>query len=51
MAQALHDKPAELKATSPLWAEFETAQLGRDVGIPYHPGAVKVYQAKGIWKR
>ncbi len=51
VAQALHDHPAELKATSPLWAEFDTAQLGRDVGIPYHPGAVKVYQSKGLWKR
>ena len=51
VAQALHDHPAELKATSPLWAEFDPAQLGRDVGIPYHPGAIKVYQAKGIWKQ
>lgn len=51
VAAALHDNPADLKATSPLWAEFDTAQLGRDVGIPYHPGAIKAYQAKGVWKR
>ncbi len=51
VAQALYDNPGELKASSPLWAEFDIAQLGRDVGIQYHPGAVKVYQAKGIWKR
>jgi len=51
VAQALFDNPADLKATSPLWAEFDPAQLGRDVGIQYHPGAIKVYQAKGIWKR
>lgn len=51
VAQALHDNPGELKASSPLWAEFDIAQLGRDVGIQYHPGAVKVYQARGIWKR
>jgi len=51
VASALHDNPADLKATSPLWAEFDAAQLGRDVGIPYHPGAIKVYQSKGIWKR
>lgn len=51
VAQALYENPAELKATSPLWAEFDPAQLGRDVGIPYHPGAIKVYQAKGIWKQ
>jgi uncharacterized protein len=51
VAQALYDHPADIKATSPLWAEFDIAQLGRDVGLPYHPGAMKVYQAKGIWKR
>jgi TRAP-type uncharacterized transport system substrate-binding protein len=51
VAQALHDNVADLKATSPLWAEFDPAQLGRDVGVPYHPGAIKVYQAKGVWKR
>jgi TRAP-type uncharacterized transport system substrate-binding protein len=51
VAQALHDHPADLKATSPLWAEYDVKELGRDVGVPYHPGAVKVYQAKGIWKK
>lgn len=51
VAAALYDNPGDLKATSPLWAEFDAAELGRDVGIAYHPGAIKVYQAKGIWKR
>ena len=51
VAQALHDHPADIKSTSPLWAEFDTAQLGRDVGIAYHPGAIKAYQAKGVWKK
>lgn len=51
VAQALHDNAIDLKATSPLYAEFDPAQMARDVGIAYHPGAMKVYQAKGIWKR
>lgn len=51
IVQALHDNPGDLKATSPLYAEYEPAQLGRDVGVPYHPGAIKALQAKGVWKR
>jgi uncharacterized protein len=51
VANALHANPADLKASSPLYAEYEPAELGRDVGIQYHPGAIKAYQAKGIWKR
>lgn len=51
VAAALYDHPADIKATSPLWAEFDVAELGRDVGIRYHPGAVKVYKSKGIWKQ
>ena len=51
VATALLEHGAELKATSPLWAEYDASQLGRDVGVDYHPGAMKVYQAKGIWKR
>lgn len=51
VALALHDNVPELKATSPLYAELDPAQLGRDVGIAFHPGAIKVYQSKGIWKR
>jgi hypothetical protein len=48
---ALHDNPGDLKAASPLWNEFDPAQMGKDVGLPYHPGAIKTYQAKGVWKR
>lgn len=51
VVDALHANPAQLKATSPLYAEYEPAQLSRDVGVQYHPGAIKAYQAKGIWKR
>ncbi len=51
VAAALHDNPADLKATSPLWAEYDPTRLGQDVGLPYHPGAIKYYQSKGLWKR
>jgi hypothetical protein len=51
VVSALYENPADLKASSPLWTEFDPAQMGKDVGLGYHPGAIKAYQAKGIWKR
>jgi uncharacterized protein len=47
--EALHANPADLKAASPLMKEFDPAQMSKDLGATYHPGAIKVYQAKGIW--
>ncbi len=46
---ALHDHPAELKAGSPLFKEFEPRLMAKDLGIAYHPGAIKYFQSKGIW--
>jgi TRAP transporter TAXI family solute receptor len=50
VVETLFSNPADIKATSPLWAEFEPAQMGKDVGIPYHPGAVAFYKSKGLIK-
>ena len=50
VVETLYSNPADIKATSPLWAEFDPAQMGKDVGIPYHPGAVAFYKSKGIIK-
>lgn len=49
VAATLHDNPGELKAGSPLLREFEPRLMSKDLGIAYHPGAIKFYQAKGIW--
>jgi hypothetical protein len=46
---ALYENPADLKAASPLFREFEPRLMSRDLGIPYHPGAIRFFQAKGIW--
>lgn len=48
VAEALFSNAADVKATSPLWAEFEPREMKRDVGLPYHPGALKFYQSKGL---
>ncbi len=45
---ALHANSAELKASSPLWREFDPALMSKDLGLAWHPGAVKFYQSKGI---
>jgi TRAP transporter TAXI family solute receptor len=50
VVDALYSNPGEIKATSPLWAEFDPAQMGKDVGIPYHPGAAAYYKSRGIAK-
>lgn len=49
VAEALYNNAGDLKASSPLFVEFDPKQMGRDLGIAYHPGAVKFYQAKGVW--
>lgn len=48
VAEALFTNVAEVKATSPLWTEFEPREMKRDVGIPYHPGALRFFQSKGL---
>lgn len=45
---ALHDNPADLKASGPLWRDFEPKRMGTEVGVPYHPGALAAYRQKGV---
>jgi uncharacterized protein len=45
---ALYTGVAELKATGPLWNEFDPALMGKDVGLAPHAAAAKYYQAKGL---
>jgi TRAP transporter TAXI family solute receptor len=49
VVEALYSNPQALKDTSPLWKEFDPKLMSKDLGVAYHPGAMKVYQAKGIW--
>jgi len=48
VAAALFDNPGELKATGPLWRDFEPKRMATDLGLPYHPGALAVYAKKGL---
>ena len=48
VVEALYANPDDLKAASPLFRQFEPREMARELGIPYHPGASKVYQARGL---
>jgi uncharacterized protein len=50
VVETMYSNPADIKATSPLWAEFDPAQMGKDVGIAYHPAAAAFYKSKGVAK-
>jgi hypothetical protein len=51
VVEALYGNAQALKDTSPLWKEFDASRMAKDLGVPYHPGAIRVYQAKGLWKK
>ena len=51
VVQALHENGQSLKETSPLWKEFDPALMAKELGVPYHPAAIRYYQAKGLWKK
>ena len=49
VVQAMYENPTGLTVTGPLWANFTTAGMSKDVGLEYHPGAIKSYKEMGIW--
>lgn len=48
VTKAMLEHGAELRATSPLWAEYDPARLGQGIGVPYHPGALKAFAEKKV---
>jgi TRAP transporter TAXI family solute receptor len=49
IAKVLHDSQGKLAGIAKVYARYNKATLSRDHGIPFHPGAIKFYQEKGIW--
>jgi TRAP transporter TAXI family solute receptor len=49
--EALWTKEADLLASGPFWQGFTSEGMSKDVGVEYHPGAVKFFQDKGTWNR
>jgi hypothetical protein len=51
VTKALYENPGDLQSSSPLWKAFKSGDMPKDQGITYHPGAIKYYKEKGVWKR
>ncbi|WP_170314628.1 TAXI family TRAP transporter solute-binding subunit [Aquibium carbonis] len=48
VVRAMYEGAEGLKASSPVWADFDRDQMGKAAEIPYHPGAAAYYQEIGI---
>jgi uncharacterized protein len=46
--KAMLEQGAELRATSPLWAEYDPMRLGQGIGVPFHPGALRALSEKSV---
>jgi TRAP transporter TAXI family solute receptor len=46
---ALWEKEGELLAGGPVWNGFTKEQMGMDVDVAYHPGAIAFFKEKGVW--
>lgn len=47
--KALWEKEADLLAGGPFWNGFTKEMMAKDVGLTYHPGAIKFYKEMGVW--
>jgi uncharacterized protein len=48
MTKAMFERGKELRATSPLWEDYDPKELGRGIGVPFHPGAIRLYKENGV---
>ncbi|MEM8665193.1 MAG: TAXI family TRAP transporter solute-binding subunit [Pseudomonadota bacterium] len=47
VAKAMAEGEEALKATSPLWREYDPSTLGKEHGLEYHPAAIAFYESLG----
>lgn len=51
VARAMHERAADLRAAAPLWRGFKEAGMAKKIGIDYHPGSIRFYREKGMWRQ
>jgi TRAP transporter TAXI family solute receptor len=51
IAKILYEAQDKLASIAKTFGQYNKADLGADRGVPFHPGAIKFYREKGIWKR
>lgn len=48
--KVLYEGKKELAATFPVFNDMNVAELAKQLGVPYHPGAIRFYKEVGLWK-
>lgn len=50
VTKVMHKHAAKLKEGGPLWRSYQdNANMSKQHGTPYHPGAMKYYKEAGLW--
>ena len=49
IAKVLYEEQDKLAAIAKTFGRYDKAELAREHGMPFHPGAIKYYREKGIW--
>lgn len=51
-AKALYEAtPNLLETGGPVWGGFSQDRMSSDLGVEYHPGAIRFYEEMGMWSR
>ena len=49
IVKMLHDNKDALVKGQPVFRNFEPNAMTQEIGVPWHPGAIKFYKEAGQW--